>query len=91
MSEHGNKCDVAIFCHCHTHSVINVNETAETESCIIVKYIELCMISTSTELYLNHTVLVTLTIKFLCCFFLLFFYLTTSRDNLPLACSTLFL
>ena len=46
---------IAIFCHCHTHSVISVNETAETESCIIVKYIDLGIISTSTEVYLNHT------------------------------------
>ena len=49
------KCDIAIFCHCDTQSVISVNKTDETESCIIVKYIELCMISSSTKLYLNHT------------------------------------
>ena len=55
LSEHGKKCDIAIFCQCHTHSAISVNETVETESCIIVKYIQLCMISTSTDLYLNHT------------------------------------
>ena len=72
LSEHGKKCDIAIFCHCHTHSVINVNEIVETESCVIVKYIELCMISTSTELHLNHTVLVTLTINFFIFLFFLF-------------------
>ena len=55
LSEHGKKCDIAIFCHCHTRPVISVDETVETESCIIVKYIELCVISSSTELYLNHT------------------------------------
>ena len=55
LSEHHKKCDVAIFCHCHTHSVISVNETVETESCIIVKYIELFINSTSAELYLNRT------------------------------------
>ena len=54
LSEHGKKCDIAIFCHCHTQSVFSVNETVETESCIIVKCIEL-HISSSTELYLNHT------------------------------------
>ena len=61
LSEHGSKCDIAIFSHCHTHIVINVNETVETESSITVKYIELCLI------VLNCTsiipVLVTLTIK----------------------------
>ena len=41
LSAHGKKCGTAIFCQCHTQSVISVNETAETESCIIVKYIEL--------------------------------------------------
>ena len=41
LSEHGKKCASAIFCQCHTQSVISVNETVETESCIIVKYIEL--------------------------------------------------
>ena len=41
LPEHGKKCDIAIFRHCHTLSVISVNETVETESCIIVKYIEL--------------------------------------------------
>ena len=55
LSEHGKKCDTTIFCHCHTQSVISVNETVETESCIIVKYIELFINSTSAELYLNHT------------------------------------
>ena len=54
LSEHSEKCDIAIFCHSHTHSVISVSETDETESGIIVKY-ELCMISTSSELYRNHT------------------------------------
>ena len=28
---HRKKCDTAIFCHCHTQSVISVNETVETE------------------------------------------------------------
>ena len=55
LSEHGKKSDNAIFCHCHTQSAISVNGIVETESCIIVKYIELCRISTSTERYLNHT------------------------------------
>ena len=39
LSEHGKKFDIAIFCQCHTQSVISVNKTVETESCIIVKYI----------------------------------------------------
>ena len=47
LSEHSEKCDIAIFCHCHTQSVISVNETVETESCIIVNCID-CMISAST-------------------------------------------
>ena len=41
LSEHSEKCNIAIFCQCHTQSVISVNETVETESCIIVRYIEL--------------------------------------------------
>ena len=39
LSEHGKKCDIKIFCHCHTQSVISVNETVETECCITVKYV----------------------------------------------------
>ena len=31
LSEHGKKCDIAIFCHCHTQSVISVNETVENK------------------------------------------------------------
>ena len=52
LSEHGKKIDIAIFCQCHTQSVINVicfNETAEIEGCIIMKHVELYMISASTE------------------------------------------
>ena len=42
LSEHGKKWDIAIFCHCLTQSIFSVNETVETVSCIIVKYIKLC-------------------------------------------------
>ena len=31
LSERGKKCDIAIFCHCHTQSVISVIETVESK------------------------------------------------------------
>ena len=35
LSEHSEKCNIAIFCQCHTQSVISVNKTVETENCVI--------------------------------------------------------
>ena len=79
LSEHSEKCDIAIFCHCHTQSVISVNETVETESCIIVNYTELHDFSFYWTLPQSYQFLWPWPLRVFCSFD----QVTTSRDNLP--------